>query len=114
MMALLAGATQAQAARQAGVSERTVRRRLADPEFSDRYNAAFTDMFDRNAASLVASFPIARSTLIEVMTDPRAPATARVAASKAVIHYGLEYTHESTTAERLAQVEAAVARRGTS
>ena len=53
--ALLSGATPAEAATQAGVSERTVRRRLLNPAFRARLNAAGDDMIAASARILSMS-----------------------------------------------------------
>jgi len=111
VVALLAGATYAQAAADAGVSERTVRRRLADPDFVERLESERRDLFDKATARLLSAVPIAQSTLVRICTTDSAPATARVNASKAILQYAREYLHDSTIEARLAQVEAALGRR---
>jgi hypothetical protein len=55
MLALACGATLENAARQAGVSESTVRRRVKDPEFQRKLQALRADMVQRTSGALTAA-----------------------------------------------------------
>ena len=56
-MALACGSTVENAARQLGLSESTIYRRLADPDFNKRLQELKADMVRRNAGSLTAAGP---------------------------------------------------------
>jgi hypothetical protein len=65
--ALARGATHAAAARAAGMSERTVRRRLEDPVFRARVEARRQELFDEAAARIVSAADRAATTLVELL-----------------------------------------------
>lgn len=82
--ALAAGATQRQVARTAGVSERTVRRRLNEPEFRRHLNLASSAAAARLSESVVEAeslVPHALRNLSMLLDDPNAG--VRLRASKA-------------------------------
>ena len=70
--ALAKGATVAQAALQAGVSERTVYRRLQQPEFQARIDALQDEMLQRAAAVLTAAAQEGIHSLV-ALQDPSTP-----------------------------------------
>lgn len=65
--ALAAGATQAAAATAAGMSERTVRRRLTDPIFAARVSAERTDLVATVTGRLIGAATAAVQTLEDVL-----------------------------------------------
>src|SRR5262245_43234638 len=67
LLALACGATRDNAAQKAGLSVRTVSRRLADPKFRRRLQRLRTEMVQRAGAMLVASCGQAVSTLVQLM-----------------------------------------------
>src|SRR5256714_587686 len=78
--ALAKGATVPQAAAQAGVSERTVYRRLADPAFRARIETLRAEMVQRAAALLIAAAIHAAKTLIDLQASATPAAVRRRAA----------------------------------
>jgi hypothetical protein len=100
VLALACGATVEAAARQAGVSDRTVYRRLADPAFQKRVKDARTDLVRRSAGLLSAASGEAVRTLLALMKDAAPPAT-RLGAAKAVLEIGMRL-------RELAELEAEV------
>jgi hypothetical protein len=69
LLAMAAGASQAQAAQQAGVSERTVTRRLADATFKARVNEARAELVRRAVSRLSAAGIAAADELYRLLRD---------------------------------------------
>lgn len=85
--ALASGATQPNAGRAAGMSDRTVRRRLADPEFAARVAAESRQVASRAAARISAlAGGAAVSVLEELLTDPSTPPHIRLRAALGTLH----------------------------
>lgn len=83
--ALLSGAHQRQAAAYAGVSERTVRRWLADPGFQRRLQEAEAGAIRDVQRRVVAATIRAVDMLDELVADADAPAYVRVQAGRALL-----------------------------
>src|SRR5262249_23295510 len=66
LLALACGATVAQAASKANLSERTIYRRLQDPAFQQSIEALRADMVRRAAARLIAAALHAAKTLVDL------------------------------------------------
>ena len=82
LLALACGATGEAAARTAGVAERTVRRRLADPAFKARLASLRSDMVQRASGSLTAASQQAVQTLM-VLQKEGSPPAVRLGAARA-------------------------------
>ena len=102
--ALAAGATLAQAAAKAGVSERTVYRRLADPAFRQQLRALQAEMAQRAADLLLASTLQATKTLLDLLA-PSTPASVRRAAARDIIELGLDLRQAVELEDRLNALE---------
>ena len=74
LLALACGATPEAAARQAGVSARTVFRRLADPGFKAQLQKLQADMVHRSMGTLVAMYGEAARGLLELIKSTAPPA----------------------------------------
>ena len=105
--ALAAGATERAAAAQAGMSERTARRRMADPAFRARVHRAQTDLLGQAVATLTGAAVTAASTLLGLL-DPSAPPSVRLGAARAVLEFTGRLREEHLIEERLSAVELAV------
>jgi hypothetical protein len=106
LLLLACGATQEAAARSVGISERTVRRRLRDPDFCRRLQALRTEMMQRLAGLLMAASGEAVKVLVALLKEDTA-AGVRLGAARTVLQLNLE-VHEATELEqRLAALEAA-------
>jgi hypothetical protein len=104
--ALSAGATHRDAGRTAGVSERTVRRRLEDPAFCERVADAEAAYVEQVTKRLTGVAPIAVETMVDLMT---APDTAPVVKLRAATYLltasrGWREMHELET--RIRELEA--------
>ncbi len=105
--ALMSGATVSHAALRAGVSERTVRRRLAEAEFQARLKAAQAEHVAGTARVLVGTTTEATAHLLELMRV--APPAVRLGAARTIFELAGKWRLEVELEERLAALEQAVA-----
>jgi hypothetical protein len=104
LLALACGATVESAARECGISSRTVFRRLNEPAFRRRLQALRTDMVQRTAGTLTAASAEAVRTLVELL-KPKVADTTRLVAAKAVLESGVKLRELAELEERLAALE---------
>jgi hypothetical protein len=104
LTALACGATREVAARQAGVSESTVFRRLRDAEFCRKLKDLRAEMVERTAGMLTAASMESVRTLVELQ-KPAQPAAVRLGAAKAVLEIGLKLRELTEEEQRLAALE---------
>jgi hypothetical protein len=102
--ALAKGATAAQAALQAGVSERTVYRRLQKPDFQARIDAFQQETLQRAAAVLTAAAQEAIHSLV-ALQDPSAPPSVRRAAAHDILDMSMRLRAAADLEKRLAALE---------
>ena len=89
LIALACGATVEAAAKQCGVSDRTIYRRLDDPAFRARLREVRSDMVRRSAGLLTAASTEAVRTLLALQKES-VPAGVRLGAARAVLELGLK------------------------
>src|SRR5262249_13678591 len=89
LLALACGASVDQAARQCGLSTRTVYRRLAEADFRRRLQALRGDMVSRTAGTLTAAAGEAVRTLLELLKST-ASAAVRLGAARGGLGIGME------------------------
>jgi hypothetical protein len=111
VLALACGATVEAAARQAGVSERTVYNRLREPDFQKRVKAVRSDMVRRSAGLLSAAAGEAVRTLLNLMKDS-APASVRLGAARAVLEIGMKVRELAELEAEVRELEEKVAALG--
>jgi hypothetical protein len=104
LLALACGATVEAAARQAGVSESTAYRRLADIAFQQQLRALRADMVQRTAGTLTAAAGEAVRTLLELL-KPGVAASTRLGAARAVLESGVKLREIAELEQRLAALE---------
>jgi hypothetical protein len=104
LLALACGATAEAAARQAGVSESTVRRRLKDPRFKSKLNRQRGDMHLRIADQLTAASTEGVRTMVQLMKDTHS-GTVRLGAARAVVELSARVRETADLAVRLAELE---------
>ncbi len=109
LMALACGATVENAARKAAVGERTVYRRLADPEFCRRLNQLRFEMVQRTAGLLTGAGMGSVKTLVDLQNDVAVAATVRRRAARDVLELGLKFRESAELEQRLAALEAQLA-----
>jgi hypothetical protein len=89
LSALACGATAEAAAKQCGVSDRTVYRRMEDPGFKARLRDVRADMVRRSAGMLTAAAGEAIRALLALLKES-APPTVRLGAARAVLEIGIK------------------------
>ena len=104
ILALACGATIESAARQSGVSETTIYRRLNEPSFQLRLREVQADILNRTAAALTAAATESVRTLMELQKPGTPPAT-RLGAARAVIELGLKIREIVALETRIAALE---------
>jgi hypothetical protein len=104
LTALACGATVDNAAHAAGMSARTVHRRLKEPTFQQRLQQARTEMIQRTAAMLTAAGLESVKTLLNLQ-QPASPAGVRLGAARSILELGVKLREASEMAQRLAALE---------
>ena len=107
--AMLREPTVARAAAAAGVNERTLRRWLAEPGFRAALLAARREAFGQAIGLTQRYAPVAVATLVKVMNDAGAAASARVTAAGVLLRLGREGIELDDLADRVAALERAAA-----
>jgi len=111
--ALAGGATMPDAARRAGVGERTLYRWRAErPEFIAALRAADADQLQAAGRKLTSATDQALDVLIGVLNDPKAHVYARLRAADLVLQHRAKFAELGQLSERLAALEAATAHEG--
>lgn len=103
--ALLTSNTQAEAAKKCGMSERTLRVYLDDPEFFTEYQRRRQQMVTDATRKLQLYMQSSIDTLYEIKNDAETPPAVRANAARALLDYGLKYTEVADLAERIAALE---------
>ena len=104
LLVLACGATVENAARQCGLCERTVYRRLENPKFVQRLKQLRADMVQRTAGSLTAASSESVRTLLELQ-KPSAPPAVRLGAARSVLEIGIKLREAADLEERLSALE---------
>ena len=103
--ALIACGSVRAAARAVGVSETTVRTRLADPDFRAQYETAKGAVLTEACDAISARLTLAVDTLCEVLDSTETAATTRVSAADAILRHGLRYVETANIIRRLDALE---------
>jgi len=103
VLALAGGLGVAAAARQAQVSERTAYRRLAEPEFRRRVEAARAELVSQAIGRLAAAGGAAGGRLIQLIAQGTSE-TVQLGACRAVLEYMLRGVEVDTLARELAEL----------
>src|SRR5205823_8868282 len=102
--ALAKGATVAQAAAHAGVSERTVYRRLKEPAFQDQIEALQNQMLQRAVAMLTAAAQEGIRSLVDLQNESTPPAVRRSAA-RDILEMGIRLREAAELEKRVSALE---------
>jgi hypothetical protein len=86
------------------VSERTVRRRLADPAFQRRLQELRADILQRTAGTLTAASTESVRTLLELQ-KAATPASVRSGAARSVLELGIKLRESADLEARIAALE---------
>ena len=101
--ALAGGATNLDAARQAGIGEKTVYRRLEDPAFRRQVAEARSAMVARAVGTLADASSAAAATLRRLLDADSE--TVRLGACRAILELGVKLRETEELEQRLAAVE---------
>jgi hypothetical protein len=104
ILALACGTPLEAAALKARVSERTVYRRMQDPQFRQRIKSTRAEMIERAASLLTAANLQAVKTLLSLQETTVSEAV-RLGASKAILEYSIRLRAMVDLEERLAALE---------
>lgn len=107
---LAAGSTVQEAAKQAGVSQRTAYRRLSDPRFRRRVAEARADMLACAVGALAEASTEAAATLRRLLEADSE--TVRLGACRAILELGVRLRESEQLEQRIATLEAAQERQG--
>ena len=107
LIALACGSTVEAAAAKAGLGERTVYRRLEDPDFRDQLQEFRGKMVERASAMLSASGMEAVKTLLGLL-ERSIPHAVRLGAAKAILEIGMKLRDLLEVEQRLSALENAI------
>lgn len=105
LAALAIGATVENAARKAGISERTAYRRLADPDFQARVDQVPRENMARTAGMLSGAALGSVKTLVDLAQDVSVPASVRRGAARDVLDMAVKYRETAEMEQRLTAIE---------
>ena len=106
MAALLTSSTQQETAKKAGLSERTIRVYLNDPDFAAEYSQRRQELLEAATAQLQQSLAAAVAALREIVEADESSDNARISAGRVLLEYGLKYSELCDLYQRLSNVEA--------
>lgn len=105
LQAVLSCRTRRDAAKVAGVCEKTIQNYFALEEFKQAYNAALNELVqDATQRAKIALAP-AIGVLQGISSDTQETATSRIAASRALLEYGLKLIEINDVLQRLNALE---------
>ena len=105
LSALAFGATVEQAARKAGIGERTAYRRLAEPAFRARLDEIRRETLVRTSGLLSGAALGAVKTLVDLQQDVSVPAAVRRGAARDVLEMNVKYRDTVEIEQRVAALE---------
>lgn len=103
--ALLAKPSIPEAAKTVGIGERTLWRWLKDDSFKSAYSEARAQIVQFVIAEIQNGLTDATKTLVEIIKNKKAPASARVSAAKAMIDIGVKAVFEEDLKQRIEAIE---------
>ena len=107
LSALIAAGSIRAAAKIAECSETTIRTRLNDNDFRQRYEQAKGAILTEACDAISARLTRAIDTLCEVLEDTENAATVRVSAADSLLRHGLRYVEVANILARLEAIEKA-------
>lgn len=111
LLALLTNPTKEKAAAAAGITSKTLRGYLADPEFQAEYRKAFAGMVEDATRQAQQAIAPALSTLREVVEDSGEGSQFRISAARSILEYSLKLTEQNDILAKLQELEKVVERR---
>ena len=108
LVALLTQPTKEKAATAAGITSKTLRSYLDNPEFRAEYRKAFSELVEDATRKVQQTLDPAVAVLREVMENDSENGQVRVSAARSVLEYGLKMTEQTDILNRLQELEAAM------
>lgn len=108
LLALLTQPTKEKAAAAAGITSKTLRSYLDDPEFQAEHRKAFAGLVEDATRQAQRTLDPAVAVLREIMEDRDENGQVRVTAARSVLEYGLRMTEQLDILDHLTELEAAV------
>lgn len=108
LLALLSQPTKEKAAAAAGITSKTLRVYLADPDFQAEYKRAFSGLVEDATRQAQQSLAPALSTLREVVEDSGEDPKFRISAARSLLEYSLKLTEQNDIVAKLQELEAAI------
>lgn len=108
LVALLTQPTKEKAAAAAGITSKTLRAYLDDPEFQAEYRKAFAELVEDATRKVQQTLDPAIAVLQEIMEDRDENGQVRVTAARSLLRYGLEMTETVDVLSRLQELENAM------
>src|SRR5580658_446112 len=105
--ALLTRSSIEDAARAAGVGEKTLRRWLQEPQFRAAYRKARRDAVGQTTARLQQATGAAGAIVLKLMTDVNVPASVRLRAAECVLDRAIKSVELDDMEDRLSELERA-------
>lgn len=97
--------TKREAAKAAGIAESTLREYLKQPEFQAAYRGAVQDLLTAATRKAQTGFDPALDALLAIVSDDTQQPTARIAAARAVLEFGLKLTEKTDILARVEEIE---------
>ena len=108
LVALLTQPTKEKAAAAAGITSKTLRGYLDDPEFQTEYRKVFTELVEDATRKVQQTLDPAVAVLREIMEDRDETGQVRVTAARSVLEYGLKMTETTDILARVNELETAM------
>lgn len=105
LQALLTEPTKEQASKAAGISTRTMSTYLANPEFQQAYKKAFGELITDATRQAQQALSPALSALRDIVEDGNETSSARIAAARTLLEYGLRLTEISDILAELDEID---------
>ena len=105
LQAVLIAPTRKAAAQAAGISEDTLRKYFADPEFLAEYTRLSADMLSEATAQATNAFSPAILRLRAIVEDKKQPPQAQIQAARSLLEYGLRLNETVEIERRLRALE---------
>ena len=112
LLALLTNPTKEKAAAAAGITPKTLRSYLADPDFQEEYKKAFSGMVEDAVRQSQQSLEPALATLREIVEDSALDAQPRISAARSILEYSLKLTEQNDILGKLEALEVTVRDKG--
>ena len=108
LQALMQSPSIKDAAKAAGIGERTCYKYLNDPSVKAALTRLHDDTMAQAARETAAAMSEALRVLRDIATDPEQPAGARVSAARAIRDSGVSLNEQQLLTERVAELEAQI------